>query len=58
MKQQVTLSAKDECQGFVTDTGRDSSSEAQVGDRLRSVQQHREDQLSVNNVTLRIARTR
>ena len=41
MKQQVTLSAKEECQE-VADTARDSSSEAQVGDRLTSVQQHRE----------------
>ena len=43
MKQQVTLSAKEECvRRFVADTARDSSSEAQVRDRLTSVQQHRE----------------
>ena len=40
--QRAVLPAEEECRGFVVDTPRDSSSEAQVGDRLTSVQQHRE----------------
>ena len=52
VKHQLTLSEQEECWGFVVDTPRDSSSEgkAQVGARLRRVQQHREKPFSVNNV--------